>query len=110
VADFGDPNACEQAAADCDRAARQLDDSIGRLMALRGSARDAWRGIAGDSLVSALDTRRQSLIQAQGQLHDAAGRLRTAASEIRAAMRRAERARQQRTTTARPPISLDPAV
>ena len=62
---MGDPEACEHAAAECDLAARQLDAPINRLLTLRGNAVNGWTGCAGDSLVCAVDTRRQSLVQAQ---------------------------------------------
>jgi uncharacterized protein YukE len=111
---FGDPHACERAAAECERAARQLDGPISRLTSLRGTAVDAWRGSAGDSLVAAVDTRRQALVSAQGQLRAAASRLRTAAAQIRAAIRSAERARQNRsqpgTPLPQPSSPLDLAV
>jgi uncharacterized protein YukE len=93
---LGDPNACERAAADCERAARQLDGSIQRLTTLRGTAADAWRGTAGTSLVGTVDTSRQGLVQAQTELHEAAARLRAAASEIREAIRQAERREAER--------------
>jgi len=85
---LGDPNACDRAASDCERAARQLDGPIRRLSTLRGTAADAWLGIAGASLVGTVDTRRQGLVQAQTELHTAAARLRTAASAIRDSIRR----------------------
>jgi len=85
----GDPEACEHAAAECEHAARQLDAPINRLLTLKGSAASNWTGSAGDSLVGAVDTRRQSLVQAQSQLHDAASRLRRAATKLREAQRHA---------------------
>jgi hypothetical protein len=81
---MGDPEACERAATECDHAARQLDAPINRLLNLRGSAATGW---VGDSLVTAVDTRRQSLVQAQGQLHDAASQLRSAATRLREVQR-----------------------
>ena len=84
---MGDPEACEHAAAECDHAARQLDGPINRLLTLRGSAVNGWTGSAGDSLACAVDTRRQSLVQAQSQLHDAASQLRSAATKLREAQR-----------------------
>jgi uncharacterized protein YukE len=95
---LGDANACEQAANDCERAARQLDSPISRLTSVRGVSSDAWQGSAGESLVGAIDTRRQDLVQAQRELQNAAARLRSAAAEIRDAIRRAEaeRARRER--------------
>jgi len=84
---MGDPEACDHAAAECDLAARSLDAPINRLLTLRGSAVNGWSGCAGDSIVCAVDTRRQSLVQAQSQLQDAAGRLRSAAARLREAQR-----------------------
>jgi len=60
-----------------------FDAPINRLLTLKGSAVNGWTGFAGDTLVCAVDTRRQSLVQAQGQLHDAATRLRSAAARLR---------------------------
>jgi hypothetical protein len=105
---LGDPNVCERAAADCERAARQLDGPIRRLTTLRGTASAAWHGIAGASLVGVVDTRRQGLVKAQMELQDAAGRLRAAAMEIRDAIRRAEE--RERARRKSPTIPLGPAV
>jgi uncharacterized protein YukE len=111
---LGDPNACERAAGDCERAARQLDGPIQRLTTLRGSAADAWRGTAGTSLVGTVDTRRQGLVQAQTELHGAAARLRAVASEIREAIRQAERRERERmqaqASRRLPTLPLGPAV
>jgi uncharacterized protein YukE len=103
----GNPDACERAANDCDRAAHQLNDPIQRLTTLRGSANGAWRGDAGDSLVRTLETRRQGLVQAQSDLRNAAGRLRSAAAQIREAIRR-ERERQA--VARRAPMPTDKVV
>jgi hypothetical protein len=84
---LGDPEACEHAAADCEHAAHRLYAPINRLLTLRGGAVNGWTGRAGDSLVCAVDTRRQSLVQAQSQLHDAASQLRSAATRLREAQR-----------------------
>jgi uncharacterized protein YukE len=107
MTDFGNPEACERAASDCDRAASQLNEPIQRLTTLRSTASGAWRGTAGDSLVRSIDTRRQSLVQAQNDLRDAATRLRSAAAQIREAIRK-ERERQN--VARRPPKATDPVV
>ena len=94
---LGDPAACDRAASDGDRAAGQLEDSIRQLTSLRGVASGSWQGTAGDSLVGAIDTRRESLVQAQEELRFAASSLRQAASRIREAIRVEEERRRRRT-------------
>jgi hypothetical protein len=111
---LGDPAACDRAAADCERAARQLDGPIRRLTSLRGTATDAWRGTAGTSLVGAVDARCQGLVRAQTDLHAAALRLRAAAHDIREAIRAAERRERERRQAQAPgrlpTLPLGPAV
>ena len=109
TSNLGDPAACDRAASDCDRAARQLDEPIRQLTSLRGVANGSWRGTAGDSLVRALDTRKQGLVQAQEELRGAASSLRQAAGRIRDAMR-AEQDRMRRQQVVRPAAPSDLAV